>query len=179
MIRSVVLAVGSLLLSSVAVSQSPTCPEAETMQSLLTEVRQLRQDLQTVSVAARKAQILIYRLYIQEAIVQRVSENLNNTKTALDGMRMSREYQTEQIKRYEEAKESSDEPTYRKQMDDMIAHVKSRLEAGNSVEQEMQAKAMELEEELRSERAKLEQEQAKLDELDNALENSVLQAGRN
>jgi hypothetical protein len=38
---------------------------------------------------------------------------------------------------------------------------------------------MELEEELRSERAMFEREQANLDELDNTLENSVLQEGRN
>jgi hypothetical protein len=38
---------------------------------------------------------------------------------------------------------------------------------------------MELEEELRTERAKFEREQAKLDELYNTLENSVLQEGRN
>jgi hypothetical protein len=38
---------------------------------------------------------------------------------------------------------------------------------------------MELEEELRTERAKFEREQATLDELDNTLENSVLQEGRN
>jgi uncharacterized protein YlxW (UPF0749 family) len=63
-------------------------------------------------------------------------------------------------------------------MDDMIVLIKSRLEAENSVEQKLQAKEMELEEELRRERAKLEQEEAKLDELDYALENSVLQAGR-
>ena len=81
-----VLVVRSLLFSSAAVCQSPACPEAQTLQSLLTEVHQLRQDLQTVSLAARKAQILIDRLYVQEAIVQRVSENLNNAKTALDRM---------------------------------------------------------------------------------------------
>jgi hypothetical protein len=120
MIRTVVLAVSSLLLSSVAVCQSPACPETETMQSLLTEVRQLRQDLQTVSVAARKAQILIYRLYVQEAIVRNVSENLNSTKNALDGMRMSREYQREQLKQFEERMESSEDPSKRKQMEDMI-----------------------------------------------------------
>ena len=74
MARSLVLMVSSLLLSSVAVCQSPACPEAQTMQSLLTEVHQLRQDLQTVSLAARKAQILIYRLYVQEAIVRRVQK---------------------------------------------------------------------------------------------------------
>jgi hypothetical protein len=178
MIRSLVLMVSSLLFSSAAVCQAPACPEAQTLQSLLTEVHQLRQDLQTVSVAARRAQILIYRLYVQDAIVQRVSENLNNTKTALNDLRIGKEYQAEQIKRLEDAKESSDDPTHRKQMDDMIAQWKSRLEAENSVEQELQAKETELEEELRTERAKFEQEQAKLEELDNALENSVLQAGR-
>jgi uncharacterized protein YlxW (UPF0749 family) len=63
-------------------------------------------------------------------------------------------------------------------MDDMIAQFRSRFETQNSVEQEMQAKEIELAEELRSDRAKLEQEQAKLDELDNALESFALQAGR-
>jgi hypothetical protein len=178
MIRSLVLMVSSLLFSSAAVCQAPACPEAQTLQSLLTEVHQLRQDLQTVSVAARRAQILIYRLYVQDAIVQRVSENLNNAKTALDAMRTNRGFQTEQIKQYEEARDGSEDPTHRKQMDDMIAQWKSRLEAENSTEQELQAKETELEEELRTERAKFEQEQAKLAELDNALENSVLQAGR-
>jgi hypothetical protein len=178
MIRSVVLMVSSLVFSSAAVCQAPACPEAQTLQALLNEVHQLRQDLQTVSVAARRAQILIYRLYVQEAIVRQASENLNNTKAALDAIRTNRGFQTEQIKQFEEAKDSSDDPTYRKQMDDMIAKLRSRLEAENSVEQEMQAKEIELEEELRTERAKFEQEQAKLDELDNALENPVLQAGR-
>lgn len=60
--------------------------------------------------------------------------------------------------------------------DDRPAQVSFRAE--NSAEQELQAKEIELAEELRTERAKFEQEQAKLDELDNALENFVLQAGR-
>ena len=178
MIRSVFLVASSLLLSSAAVCQSPACPEAETMQSLLTEVRQLRQDLQTVSVAARKAQILMYRLNVQEEIVRHVSGNLDNTKSALDGIRRSKEFLAEQIKQVEEAKNSSDDATQRRQMDDMIAQFKSRLEVENPMEQELQAKEIELEEELRTERAKLEQEQAKLDELENVLESSVLQAGR-
>jgi hypothetical protein len=146
MIRSLVLAVSSLLFSSAAVCQAPACPEAQTLQSLLTEVHQLRQDLQTVSVAARKAQILIYRLYVQEAIVRQVSENLNNTKTALNDMRIGREYQAEQVKQYEEARDRSDDPTHRKRMDDMIAQMKSPFEAANSDEQELQAQEMELEE---------------------------------
>jgi hypothetical protein len=50
-------------------------------------------------------------------------------------------YQMEQIKRYEEARDSSDDSTQRKQMEDMIAQLKPRLE-----------------------RAKFEQEQAKLED---------------
>jgi hypothetical protein len=69
----------------------------------------------------------------------------------IEGFRLSRS------DNFEEAKDSSDDPTYRKQMDDIIAKLRSRLEAENSVEQEMQAKEV---------------------ELDNALENPVLQAGR-
>jgi hypothetical protein len=52
-------------------------------------------------------------------------EDLNNTKTAVDRMRMSGEYRAEQIRQYEEAKATSDDPTHQKQMDDMIAQLKS------------------------------------------------------
>lgn len=94
------------------------------------------------------------------------------------GFEEAKSFLAEQIKQFEEAKNSSDDATQRRQMDDRIAQFKSRLEVENPMEQEPQAKEIELEEELRTERAKFEQQQAKLDELENVLESSVLQAGR-
>src|SRR5260370_343025 len=61
----------SLLLSSTAWFGQTTPGDAETLQALLWEVRKLRQDLQTTTIAGQRAQILIYRLKGQEAAVTR------------------------------------------------------------------------------------------------------------
>jgi len=68
MTRSFVLAFGLLVFSSPALGQA-TPAESPTLQAMLAEIRQLRQDLQTSAIAARRAQILIYRLHVQEAAV--------------------------------------------------------------------------------------------------------------
>ena len=78
MARSLVLMVSSPLLSSLAVCQSPACPEAQTMQSLLTEVHQLRQDLQNG-----------------------FTRGTQSADTHLPVVRIAREYQAEQIKQEE------------------------------------------------------------------------------
>jgi hypothetical protein len=66
--RSSILALGFLLSSTFG---QTTPSESQTLQALLLEVRQLRQDLQTTTVAAQRAQILLYRLQGQEAAVAR------------------------------------------------------------------------------------------------------------
>jgi hypothetical protein len=68
--RSSILALGFLLSSTLCFGQT-TPSESQTLQALLLEVRQLRQDLQTTTVAAQRAQILLYRLQGQEAAVAR------------------------------------------------------------------------------------------------------------
>jgi hypothetical protein len=57
MLRSAVLVPSLFLFSSSAFGQA-TPTESPTLQAVLTEIRQLRQDLQTSAIAARRAQIL-------------------------------------------------------------------------------------------------------------------------
>jgi hypothetical protein len=60
----------ALLLASPAFAQSnPT--DSETLKALLAEVRLLRHDLQTTTVAAQRSQILVYRAQAQESVVAR------------------------------------------------------------------------------------------------------------
>jgi pyruvate/oxaloacetate carboxyltransferase len=58
-------------------------PQIRTMEAVLSEIRQLRQDLQFAAVATRKAQIVIYRLHVQAAMVERATEHLENVKNEL------------------------------------------------------------------------------------------------
>src|SRR5258708_29002378 len=77
------LLVLSLLLSSTACFGQTTPGDSQTLQALLLEVRQLRQDLQTTTIAGQRAQILIYRLQGQEAAVTRAAQRLDEAREKL------------------------------------------------------------------------------------------------
>src|SRR6267142_281447 len=72
---------GLVLISALGVGQSSG--DSQGMQALVTEVHQLRKDLQTSNGYALKAQILLYRLQAQEATVARVSQYLNDKRSKL------------------------------------------------------------------------------------------------
>lgn len=66
------LVLGFLSFSTTCFGQTTT-GDSQTLQALLSEIRLLRQDLQTTTIAAQRAQILIYRLQGQEAAVASLS----------------------------------------------------------------------------------------------------------
>jgi hypothetical protein len=59
----------TLLFSTAAFAQTNS-NDSETLKSLRSEVRMLRHDLQTTTVAAQRAQILVYRAQAQESVIQ-------------------------------------------------------------------------------------------------------------
>src|SRR5438132_4949622 len=80
--RSGLFVLGMLLFSTACFGQT-TPGDSQTLQALLSEVRQLRQDLQTTTIAGQRAQILIYRLQGQEAAVARASQRLDEARDKL------------------------------------------------------------------------------------------------
>jgi len=80
--RSSILALGFLLSLTPCFGQT-TPSESQTLQALLLEVRQLRQDLQTMTIAVQRAQILLYRSQGQEAAVARASQRLDGARERL------------------------------------------------------------------------------------------------
>jgi len=80
--RSSLVALSHLLFSAACFGQT-TPGDSQTLQALLSEVRQLRQDLQTTTIAGQRAQILIYRLQGQEAAVARASQRLDEAREKL------------------------------------------------------------------------------------------------
>ena len=80
-----------LLFSASGLGQSTPSAANDTqgMQALVAEVRQLRKDLQTTNANALKAQILLNRLQLQEGIVARASEHLNEARGTLAGEAIS------------------------------------------------------------------------------------------
>jgi chromosome segregation ATPase len=173
MLRPALVVLSLLLFSSSALGQAAPA-ESPTLLALLAEVRQLRQDLQTSAIAARKAQILIYRLHVQEEAAARASQRLEEAKSSIEQLRATRKYQEFQIKQYESMKDRSENDAQRKQFEDAITQLKAQMEALASEEQEAQMKEMDLEQQSRTEQAKLGQLQDELDRLDQAVMNAAL-----
>jgi len=161
-----------LLLGSTAFAQTnPNDPD--TLKALLTEVRQLRQDLRTTTVAAQRAQILIYRAQAQESVVRRMQERVDDTRSKLGQIQSEQRNRAASIKRIEEKKSRSDTPANeQKELEDALPQIKARFDADANKEQETQAKLMEAEEQLRLEQAKLSGLQNQLDRLEKIVENS-------
>jgi len=122
----------------------------------------------------KKAQILIYRLHVQEAAVAHASQRLDEAKSSAEQLQARRKYQEIQIKQYETLKDRAENAAQRQQFEDAIFELKAQTEASAVEEQEAHSKASELEQQSRIEQAKLDQLQDELDRLDRAVMNAVL-----
>jgi len=153
--RSWLLIPSILLISVLGFGQSAS-NDPQGMQALVLEVRQLRKDLQTSNGYALKAQVLLYRLQIQEAAVVRASQHLNDARGMLADTQRHRTEVAFVLKRFEESLDNTEiSPAERKQVQWEISANKSQLENLAAEEQQRQAAEMEAEEQLRTEQAKL------------------------
>ena len=167
-----------LLVPAAALGQTTTT-DSQTLQSLLAEVRQLRQDLRTATLAAQRALILIYRVQAQEAVVRHSQDRVDENRSLLGQIRFEQKRLVPRIKAYEDQLGSSEtSQTDRKQIEQLLTQLKTSSEAQTSSEQETQSKLIDAEEQLRIEQAKLGRLQDELDRLDKVLEDSSRQGSK-
>ncbi len=165
------LPLGLLLVSSALAQTNPS--DSDTLKALLAEVRLLRHDLQTTTVAAQRAQILVYRAQAQESIVRRMQERVDDTRSRLAQIQFEQRNRASTMKQVEEKRSHSETTTAeQKELEGVLAQIKQRFDADANKEQEAQAKLSESEEQLRLEQAKLGGLQDQLDRLEKLLESS-------
>jgi chromosome segregation ATPase len=163
----------TLLLCSAGCFGQVATGDSPTLQELLSEVRQLRQDVQATFIAAQRAQILIYRLQGQEAAVARASQRLDEAREKLARTEDERKRIAAQVKRMEDFLGDNDNSgTERKQVETNLAQLKARLESLDVDEQQNQSREIEAEQLLRTEEARLGDLRDQLDRLDKTLENA-------
>ena len=177
--RTCLLILGLLLIATPVLGQSAST-DSQTLQALLTEVRQLRHDLQTTTIGAQRAQTLLYRLQGQEVIVARASQRLDDTRARLAETQSNRTNLTSDIKQDEDfVSHSENPPAERKQIEDWLPRLKAKLASPENEEQQRQIRETEAEDQLRAERAKLSELQDHLDRLEKILESSSQQSDTN
>lgn len=170
--RLSLLVLGQLLGAAACFGQSAP-NDSQTLQNLLSEIRQLRQELQQTAISSQRVQILLYRLHGQEAAVARASQRLDEAREMLSGAQAERKHLAAEIKQHEEFINNRDNSqTQRKELEDRLPAEKTRLESFENMEQQQQLRESEAEQELRAEGAKLNDLRDQLDRLDKALESA-------
>jgi chromosome segregation ATPase len=158
------------LLSGAAPAQTQSDPQ--TMQTLLSEVRQLRQALQTLTVTAQRSQILVFRLQTQGAVVARASNRVDDLRSRISSLQSDRRNADAQVKQMEERLSSATDLAERKRFEEVLPQTKARLESMGAAEQDLLTRQSEAQEQLRIEQAKLGTLEEQLNRLDRDLENA-------
>jgi DNA repair exonuclease SbcCD ATPase subunit len=139
--------------------------EPQTLQALLTEVRELRQELRFSLARIQTAQILLSRLQTQQSVVTHAADRFDEARAKFDAAQDRRQHEATEFKRLEDSLSSEENPAQQKMLEDEIVHFKSELEASTAAEQQSQAIENECEQQLRIERDKLDAINAQLDEI--------------
>lgn len=167
--RSVLVFV-ALALTSTFISAQSTSRDTESLQSLVKELRLLRQELVTTTVAAQRVQIVLYRLQGQQTAVQRAAERNNLTRDRLSDTESQIKMRTAELQRYEELVPQAQSESQRKEVQEQVLpHLKADLEGLRHLQQQQQADESQSEEQLRAEQAKLSDLENFLDKLDKSL----------
>ena len=177
MLRASILLLALLLTPSVVPAQTPT--DSQTLQSLLSEVRQLRHDLHSTTVSLQRSQILLHRLEIQENAVNRATQRRDEAESKVTEIEDNRKELASYIKQSEEQPDTADknneDANARQSLLLAVPQMKAKLQSLEDDAQQAQAKLVEGEEQLRLEQAKLADLEAQLDRLDKSLEEAASQ----
>lgn len=166
----VIVASAMLFVGSVGLCQTPT-KEADTVQSLLVEVRQLRQAIEAMTVASQRVQIALYALQTQDMAVARTTQRLDNARNKCSAVEQDRQHMAAEILRMETTLASGerlegDAASFKSRLPDL----KRALDARTAETQACQAAEAEVSNQLRNDQAKLFEVQDRIERLDKSLE---------
>lgn len=172
-----VLPFGLLLIPTVAFAQSTSSTDSQTLQALLKEVRKLRQDVRTMTVASQRAQILLSREQMEQIAVENAQKELDAANSHVSEIQRQERNSQEQIQYFsdQDNEDRTPNPASRQRIESMIARFKTNLAQQSVDEQSAETSQMQAKEKLQIEQGKLDALQAELDRLDKDLQNFATQ----
>lgn len=165
-------------ISGLAVGQAASSAENQALQALLTEVRGLRQELRGALNRNQTMQILLVRFQMQEGVIARSSDRLNDVRQNLLETHVQQKELTSEAKRLQDALDSAQNQQQQIDLQDRIKQIKSELEIAGNVAQQRQTTEIQAEQQLRDEQDKLTALEGQLDELTRAVSSSADQSSR-
>lgn len=166
-----------LVSPSVAVSQTSSTDSqmAQLLQSLVTEVRQLRLNLQTSNAMAARAQVALYRLQRENEALARAMQRVSDARSNVTKAETGKNQKALEIQQGTAALNHIDNAQARQMFEEVeLPKLKFELALLQKQEQQARAEEAEAEQQLRDEQTKLDGLNDLLDRYNNALE----EAGR-
>ena len=164
------LFLGMMTLASTFVLGQSSSRDTQALESLAKELRQLRQDLVTTTVAAQRVQIVLYRLQGQENAVERAAQRRDLARDRLADTESQIKRVVVEVQRSEDRATQTESATERKELQEQVLpRLKGELESLRHLQQQQQPSEADAEEQLRSEHAKLSDLENFLDKLDKSL----------
>jgi hypothetical protein len=161
MLRAVLL----LSLSATAFAQTDT----QLTQTLISEIRALRQDLQTTAATIQRIQIVMYRLQAQTAIMNRATQRLDEARNRCTNAQNQHKMMAGEIQRQQDHLRTVQNPAEQKQVEDTLGRMKSQMEMFANEEQQCQVRESDAHTQYRAERAKMAELEDQLEKLDKVL----------
>jgi chromosome segregation ATPase len=148
-------------------------PDAVLTQTLIDEIRALRQNIEATTVTSQRVQIVLYRLQSQTALLAGAQQRLDAARTQAIDSQSRRNRIAGEINRLEERARNTQDPAQKKEADIMLPELKANQEALAAEESQRRAAEADAESQLRSEQSRLADLQSTLDRLDKALDSLV------
>src|SRR5258708_19935411 len=101
--------------------------DSQTLQALLTEVRELRQDLRTSLARVQSGQILLSRLQAQQVAVARASERLEEARSALAGVQARLQRVVADVKQLEDSVSAEGNLAQQRELQDRVTPSQPQL----------------------------------------------------
>ncbi len=146
-----------------------TDPDA--LRALLAEVHQLRQDIEAMTVASQRVQIALYGLQLQDAAVTRAGQRVDNARNRRMGAEAGRDRVAADVQKMETAITGGTlNDADSKAIQQRLPELKGELERSTVEVQSWQAAEAEATSQFRTEQAKLNEMQDRIEKLDKVLE---------
>ena len=145
-------------------------PDTQALQALVTEIRQLRLDMQATTIATQRVQIVLYRLQMQTTLMTRAASRLEDARSSLGNTQAEKKTTAAGMLVIEESIKSTQNPTDRKDLEGRLAQMKYALDRITADEQRFQSREIDADTQLRTEQGKLADLQDQLDRLDKLLD---------
>lgn len=164
------LSTGTLRAQSANRNAEAAPDNQQVLQSLLTEVRQLRLTLQRTNLSMFRAQIMIERLRMQQQRVDELTQQLEENQNELTGSGLTRSQLADRSQDLESQIKAEQDAIRRAQLEAQLKELKYVVAQQTEQEVQLRARQTQLTAQLQTERSKLDEIDSRLDALERELE---------